>query len=299
MPVLSPIVLEMDVETGEVWDAPAGKYSVFDMEYVAKQKEARKKYTGIALGAASRMSPDKFIWEIYELSTLQTPTLSPANVTRMIYLSTFLHYDGFLAHSNGVGITMKSLPQLLKLSDRQFRNFWQELSTEKIFREQDGLVYVNANYFCRGRMRSKDVATMVMDGKYMTRLFIDGVRQLYEAATPRSHKTLSYIFQILPFVNREHNIVCHNPLEEDPDKIEPMTLGEFCDVVNYDRHNAARLCKALMSPTFTVGNREQHAVRCVLTKSMSREEYNIFINPRVYYAGTDYRKVETLGAFKD
>lgn len=289
----------MDVETGEVFDAPAGKYSIFDMDYVNKQKEVRKKYMGIAMGAASRMTPDKFIWEIYELSTLQTPTLSPANVARMIYLSTFLSYDGFLAHANGRGIDFKALPEMLKISERQFRNFWKEVSEEKIFREKDGLVYVNDNYFCRGRMKSKDVAALVMEGKYMTRLFIDGVRQLYESATPRSHKTLSYIFQILPFVNREHNVVCHNPLEEDPDKIEPMTLGEFCDVVGYERHNAARLCKALMDPTFAVGNREQHAIRCVLTKSLSREEYKIFINPRVYYAGKDYRKVEVLGTFKD
>ena len=291
-------VMAVDIDTGEAWMADEDRYDVVDLEQVRRRQAAIEKHKAMMKGASSRMNPDKFIWEIYELSTMRDDGISPANVTRMIYLSTFLGYDGSLVHSNGKPIQYADLAGLLGISDRAFRDFWKEMTAAGVFREKNGAVLVDKDRFRRGRLKDKDVGALAAKGQFLTRLYTNGVRQLYESATPRSHKTLSYMFQILPFVNREHNIVCHNPLETDVDKINRMTLGEFCDLMGYDRDNATRLSKALFEPTFTVKGQEQHAMRYVLATSLKREEYRMFINPNVYYAGSDWKQVEILGAFK-
>ena len=71
--------------------------------------------------------------------------------------------------------------------------------------------------------------------------------------TPQSkHTNLGYIFKLIPYVNCEYNIICHNPLEKDLDLIEPMTVGEFCEAIGYDKTNASRLIKIYNEIIFEV-----------------------------------------------
>ena len=80
-------------------------------------------------------------------------------------------------------------------------------------------------------------------------------------------------------------------------KIKPMTLGGFCRILGYDETHSSRLFSVLFEPMFTTEYGTQSAVRYVATKSTAKKTYNIFINPRVYYAGDNWKEVEILGAF--
>lgn len=299
---MSKQLFEIDDRTGEAKVLSLQDYSIISKSQLAayKQKQAhdeekaRRQYY-------ARMSTNTerpFIWEIYELSTQWSPGISPANVTRMIYLSTYLTYDGVLAYDNGRPVARSGLASLLGVSERQGYNFWNQMVSEGIFTERDdGAIAVNPEVFRKGSITNREIGAMVKENKYFMKLYVDGVRQLYQTASVRSAKTLSYMFQVLPFVNREYNVVCHNPLETDPRKIRPMRLGEFCDLVGYSRKHIRRMSRQLADPTFIVKGFEQSAIGYVCNRGICQEEFSIFINPNVYYAGSQHARVEVLGAF--
>lgn len=237
-----------------------------------------------------------FIWNIHDGAQTLYPEIRPASLTRLMYLSTFLCYDGYLKDGRNA-ITKNMLILYLGVSKREYYRFWDEMSSSGLMCEADGKVYLNEDMFVKGSIKKDKIRDLSVQGKYITRIYIKAVRELYLTSTGQSVKTLSYLFRIMPYVNKEYNICCFNPLEEDLDQIQTMTLGDFADVVGYDRSKVDRLAKVLQRPTFEVGNKQKNAMRYVAAKDTTAEAYGMFINPRVYYAGSDWSKVEVLCAF--
>ena len=50
----------------------------------------------------------------------------------------------------------------------------------------------------------------------------------------------------------------YNPLEDHLEVIEPMTLGEFCDAIGYERDNAQRLLDNYRKITFNWKGKQQY-----------------------------------------
>lgn len=239
------------------------------------------------------------VWNRYRVSDEYLNISKPSSLTRLIFLSTYLYYDGTLKYDNGRLMTFKSLNKVLKLSQKEFYTFMNEMKTLQIISGDDDTGWkINPNVFYKGELPKQKIKEESELGWYYMRLYCGAIRSLYNQATTRSHKTLSYIFQIIPYVNRRYNIVCWNPLETDLYKIERMTLGEYCDLIGYDRGNARRLMKTLFDPTFKIDDEiETSVIRFVCNKYKEYETYEIFLNPRVYYAGDDWERVEVLGGF--
>jgi hypothetical protein len=109
------------------------------------------------------------------------------------------------------------------------------------------------------------------------------------------HKYLGYVFMMIPFVNNEWNIICHNPSEIDCDNIKPMSLGEFCDAVGYDRKNAYRMIENFRNITFDWHGKQQRF--CTFVYEDDGADMRIFCNPNIFYTGKHFEQVEILGAF--
>lgn len=238
-----------------------------------------------------------FIWHIYSISRENFPNIKPSNITRLMYIATYLTYEGYLCTGNNKPCERKNLQTLLNLSSTETDRFYNEMVSNEIFEIRDNRIYINQSIFSKGSIVNADVAKLASNNQYITRLYVDGVRQLYKKATPRSHKSLSYLFQLIPYVNREYNICCYNPLETDLNKIEHITLGEFCEILGYTPQNSTKLCSALFDPKFTINDKEQTAIGYVATKGLQKEAYTMFVNPAVYYAGSDWNKVKVLSKF--
>lgn len=238
-----------------------------------------------------------FVWHIYTTLQETFPSLKPSNVTRLMFMATFTGYDGELKFRSDRPINRTQIFSLLGISEREFRNFWNELKSCDLIREEEDKIILNKDIFKKGKLSPKEIAKLAAKDKHITRLYIQGIRKLYIKATPRSHKNLSYIFKILPFVNREYNIVCHNPLETELDEVNAMTLGEFCNIIGYSEKNITQLFNSLFSVTFKIRGKETSAIRYVADKSINKKTYKMFINPNVYYAGSHWDKVEVLGKF--
>jgi len=248
---------------------------------------------------ADRYNHEKFVYYLHSRHSNILHDMQPSHITRLIYIATYLSYDGMLITNSYTPMNKDDVEKLMCISKRAFYVFWKDMIQREIFIEKDDGIYLNEDVFIRGKLTNKKVYHRLEDNIIATRLYVTDIRKLYERSTPRSHKTLSYIFQILPYVNKQYNIICKNPLEEDYDLIEPMTLGEFADVIGYNKKNVGRLANLLLEPTFDIQEDEDvTAIRYVITKSLKKESMMMFINPRVYYAGDYADKVKALGVFK-
>ena len=259
-------------------------YSYFD---AARQK------------TADRYNHEKFVYYLHSRHSNILHDMQPSHITRLIYIATYLSYDGMLITNSYTPMNKDNVEKLMCISKMSFYIFWKDMIQREIFIEKDDGIYLNEDIFFRGKLTNRKAYHRLADNTIATRLYVTGIRKLYERSTPHSHKTLSYIFQILPYVNKQYNIICKNPLEEDYDLIEPMTLGEFADVIGYNKKNVGRLANLLLEPTFDIQEDEDvTAIRYVITKSLKKESMMMFINPRVYYAGDYADKVKALGVFK-
>lgn len=214
--------------------------------------------------------------------------LRPATKARLIYLATYLGYDGVLALSQRMHMQFKDLQSVLALSQTEVYNFWNEVKGTYIAKDKQNNLLMVGECFKRGKLDNKHIQ--------YKKLFTKAVRQLYRCTEPTKHKYLGYVFQMLPFVNVEYNILCHNPTEKDLDYIIPLSVNEFCTTIGYRVESRARLLKTYTKVRFPVGEREEQFCSFV-TDGTGIGEAKMFINPHILYMGSNAQKVEVLGAF--
>lgn len=290
----------IDPNTGEVFQS---KSNIVYIQTQEERQKAKQMYDNQRIKEQqSSILHEKykkygtFIWNIYNLTQQIELPLKASSITRIMFLSTYINYDGILMYNQRKVMDKKDMQSILKLSNGEFCYFYNEMLKSKIFIIKDNNYCLNHDLFKKGAISKNKIMNLIQQDKYITRLYVDGVRTLYNKSTSRSHKTLSYLFQIMPYVNRQYNIVCLNPLEDNLDDIQCMSLGQFCDAINYNKHNVRQLRKMLFDPKFEFKNKITSAIRLVSDDSNTLND-KIFINPCIYYAGDKWEKVEVLGKF--
>lgn len=120
----------------------------------------------------------------------------------------------------------------------------------------------------------------------VVRIFDKAIQELYKKSTPKEHKKLSLLIDILPYVNFRHNVICKNPEEEDFLKIQPMTMKELCVAIGQDERKPSllknKLFKLTVSGEIVVGVFDKVIGSC------------IYVNPKVYYKGNNIEELEGL-----
>lgn len=224
------------------------------------------------------------------------PELSPQTLARLIYLETYIAYvDKTNKHKNKLMKTRKTqmkrddLTEVLGLSETAVYEFMREVSPEYVTEDENGLLFSNAEIFVRGALKRREYTSY-------QKFYKDGIQKIYRSVKKSQHRYLGYLFQMLPYINVEFNILCHDPAETDLDKIHPLTIGEFCDKIGYDVSHLNRLKNIYSKLRFDVDGKQVRFCAFV-TDGSERKDMRIFVNPRVLYAGTRYDKVEILGAF--
>jgi len=230
---------------------------------------------------------------IFYLFNKHFDDLSSQSIVRLIYIATYIDYsNNILCYDNKVLLTKKDIKKLMLLSDSVFKRWFNEMINKKYIIQKENNFYITDKYFRKGQL-NKNLSDY-KNSKY-TRIYINAVRKLYLTTKSTSHSVLGYIFQLIPFVNLQWNIVCNNPLEPDKDLINPLTIGEFCDIIGYDKKNAKRLIKIIASIKFEWKNKIQRFCSYIYDSDITN--MMIFINPNIFYSGDNFSEVEVLGVF--
>lgn len=250
----------LDDDTGEIKDF-IGEYRT------QEQIEAQTKYV---VNKEKQTFNSDFTWIVFEYGKELLPNIKDQSLVRLIYLSTICDYDGILPPKSVI-------KKKLKLSDKYWSYFFKEMRLNNLILEDEetGALCLNKDFFIKGSLKE------MSDKRDCTRLFCNFIQDVYDACDNiKSINQISYLYKLIPFVNRRTNIVCYNPKEQDPEKVYPITLGEFCDMIGYSRKNARRLVSDLLS----LKCNGQNLIGFFVT-NLNQTSWKIIVNPHIYYGG--------------
>ena len=250
----------LDDDTGEIKDF-IGEYRT------QEQIEAQTKYV---VNKEKQTFNSDFTWIVFEYGKELLPNIKDQSLVRLIYLSTICDYDGILPPKSVI-------KKKLKLSDKYWSYFFKEMRSNNLILEDEetGALCLNKDFFIKGSLKE------MSNKRDCTRLFCNFIQDVYDACDNiKSINQISYLYKLIPFVNRRTNIVCYNPKEQDPEKVYPITLGEFCDMIGYSRKNARRLVSDLLS----LKCNGQNLIGFFVT-NLNQTSWKIIVNPHIYYGG--------------
>jgi hypothetical protein len=101
---------------------------------------------------------------------------------------------------------------------------------------------------------------------------------------------------MIPYLNKEYNVLCWNIDEQSIDNIECMTLDEFCEEIGYSTNQRKRLIDEYKEITFPVDGIQEPFCSFV-TNGSDFNDTKIYVNPRVLYKGSRMDSVRILGLF--
>ena len=276
-------LLSIQRSTGEVFPTMTVTFPAGSIIYTPEQQEEYKRRKSLE-EERKRKAEERRQWRkdtgqfIFVLEEYRDVALNPAIKARLLYLATYLTYDGHLALSQRTPMKIKDLKTVLNLSPTGVHRFLDAVRGVFITEDNQGRMVMQGRYFRKGKINEK--------ARYQ-KFFIDAVRELYRNTAPRKHRYLGYIFQMLPFVNTEYNILCLNPTEKN----------NFCSAIGYNPANQIRLIPAYTEITFGVNGHSEQLCSFV-PNNTNAGEAKIFINPHILYVGKSPQRVEQMGGFR-
>ena len=164
--------------------------------------------------------------------------ISRPNISRIIYLATYIEYnykeENLLVRkraniNNTKHLNKKDLKKLLKLSPNAFREFIKEMKELNLLYEVEDKFYLTDEYFSKGKCNFNK-------GEY-ARIFIKTTQMLYENCSPRQHKQLAYVYQLLPFLNFDTKYSYFRSQLIKNDTAESSTITKLDDFLNINLYN--------------------------------------------------------------
>lgn len=139
--------------------------------------------------------------------------LKPETVTKLIMLCSYLNYDNSFMLTQRTPMRKSDVQSVLKVSRSTAYNFYKEVAP-KYINDVNGQLFLSDNtIFIKGKINNPNY-------KHYQQFYVDSVRRLYNSTPNKHHAQLGYIFKLLPYINIEFNILCHNPFEEQINQIK-------------------------------------------------------------------------------
>ena len=230
-------------------------------------------------------SKNNFIFITYKLLTslnIKNEDFNQPDIARIIYIMSYIGNNNRLMLTERTPMTKDKLSELMGLNKKVFKTFYNKLIKNNILIEKDNYLFVNKDFSFYGSIKGN---------KYdIIRLYKKNVRLLYNNMSAKEYKRLAILYLLIPFINIKYNIVCSNPLEEDKDKVIPMTIEELSAYFEYNLKSFISLIDFLGD----LKDKDNIPIIKTFNDSKNKKDRNIVINPRVIYAGNDYRDVEYL-----
>lgn len=259
------------------WKLPAAeqyyinKFDAYEKGFNGSPFADNPKYTSVA----GTKIQHPFVWFRYEALKPVFSQLKSSTITRIMYMATYLSTNGYLVYGNNKSIKDGLLSEIMKLPYKTYYSFWNEIVENNIAYKKDNRIYLNGDYFLKGKMYK-------LKGTSCMRVMVDGNRKLYENSTEiRDHKKISYIYKLIPYINKEWNELCYNPEEPEQDYIKNMKISTLGDIIGYAPSKIRRCIDQLCE--FDIDGKP------IIEYTSDKK---LIVNPDIYYAGNNIDSVK-------
>lgn len=274
----------VDLDTGEYFETDGGTY------YSDKDKENSKHAKAAEYRNKLRRNQEKRQGGFVLIRrTKWKKKVKPQTLGRLAYLSVYSEYDtGHLMMSERTPMYFDDLQNILKISKRATYDFLDNAQESRLLAVNENGEFILANRFVKGETKFKKII----------RLYIEPVKSLYENMIQDKHsiRYFGYIIQLVPYINKEWNVICHNPEERNPHKLKPMNREEICSLLNFDPTNSGRLTRILRQMKFRGYDLFENECReqrfCNFIKDSESNGWRMIVNPNILFMGTDPTKIE-------
>ena len=263
----------LNLKTGEIIDAKC----IITEEYVNYKKSLEHK-------KLTRCS-DNFIFITYDICNklnIDNGDFNQPDIARIIYIMSYISNDNRLMLTERTPMTKDKLLEIMGLNDRVFKIFYNKLIKNNILIEKDNSIFINKDFSFYGSIKGN---------KYdIIRIYKKNIRQLYNCVSSSQHKQLAILYLLIPFVNIKYNIVCSNPLEEDENEVQPLTIEQLAEYFDYNLKRFIPLIDFL----FSLKDKDNNPVIKTINNTKNKKDNSIVINPRVIYAGNNFKDVKAF-----
>ncbi|HID0768162.1 TPA: hypothetical protein ACXDAZ_002692 [Clostridium botulinum] len=230
-----------------------------------------------------------FVFFIFKYIDKLTKLLNNNDLIKFIYIGTYVKKNGALMLDNNITyVNKKKLQELLNVGNKAFYKFYNNIIGCNLLKEINEHIYINNNVFYRGSEKEYKKLT---DKKLkdFTRLYIKTTRDLYKNIGTRSYNKLAIAYKLLPHVNWKYNILCNNINEIDKNKIEPLTIENVINILEYNKNQISRFKKDF----YSIKYKEKQLFKTIQNDENYNNSFTI-VNPLLYYRGNDIKELEYL-----
>ena len=263
------------------------------IKYIKPPKEGSKekhyKKNEEKIGIMSQELGGFYFMLYFENKELFDGRIDEKHISRLIYLATYLDYDNNrlverIGRSNEI-LTEKDIKAKLKLDKKTYRTFIDEVVAKNLLMFKEDGIYLSERFFCKGKCPK--------DGRQFSRVYISTVRQLYTQISPRQHKTLSYLFKLLPYCDFEYNVITKHPNQEDAMK-HRMTREDVAELLNVNLNTYKKIENSLEELEVTIMG-ETYYVLCSVTIKCGKERRSFYaVNPLLFNSGNEIDKLQSV-----
>ena len=208
-----------------------------------------------------------FVWLNFEYGTNIDFSVSKAVAVRFLYFSTACGIDGIVQKQ-------KLKTAKLDMNKNQRTAFLRQTLQARLLRQDGSAFYVDPQTISYGEHNS--------DSNHI-RMYCSNYRQLCESTKTQAELNRIYYFlQMIPYLNRQTNILSHNPIEQDLERIAYMPFNEFCNKIGFDTAHSAKLKKQLSA--FRINNELVIGFFDTLTE-LTATGKNAVLNPKLFFGG--------------
>lgn len=286
-------VILQDTITGEVYDtytvcSPLASITTSE----PTSKEQKEYFENLNAHKAMSKTLGGFVMVLYfnnEKLYGEELNLSKSTVSRLLMLATFMDFENRLVKEvpktkhqakEVEYMKRKDIQDILGLKQKAFSDFITEVTNTGILIKDDKGYYLSVDYFRKGN---------IAQDNYFSKMYVETVRQVYLSTPIRKHSTLSYIFQLMPYVHWKTNYIVKDRMC-NLDEIETMGLKEICEALGLtsNKESIKKMRKELLSFKLIHDGEQYYLFNMITQSSENGKRVWFVVNPLLYNSMTDY-----------
>lgn len=253
MNIKTRLVTIVDNETGEILDD--------DILYSPQSKISHNQKIGFLKQQEIKNDRRHFNFADMENISEVISNLSNVHLGYLLHLQCFMDFEeGILKGKEGRKMTKKvDIQKTLCISKDTNKRFCKALEDNSILEVANGVYRINPMYHFRGKSHDQKVI----------KLFTTTLKKLCNTINPNE---LGFLYKLLPYVHLETNMICINPFERDPMKIQYLNIQTIAEITGIHKKKIQTLIRGLRKGG-------------VIRESIGEDKRHNFItlNPYIFY----------------